>query len=404
MWLRQYNMTRWNIARSTVMRRRPLRGFSMVELMVAMTLFAMALGGLFPILIEYSRQIQRLEKCGAQTGRYASSVVGGSITWTFDETDNMYHSPANGNGEDGGFRYTKLPSYKYNQYAYPDQWHLMPADDPWMWKLGAPAVLVPDSPAALAASTGLTHTPYLRPFPYTTAGTMTWILDDSTTALTTCGSYTETSGVWANGPASGGYLATSRRLVAGSGPAWAANWTFTNVQPGWYQVWASWPDPILAPKPDPPNDMAVPSVVYQILDGAGGTISISSSGGINQQNTAYDVTDGGVNWYHLSWGTSSTHPAWVYIPLRDVAANYDGTKTDRNGRSVSIYKGDTIQVRIQVPSTATPGFITADGMKLVPMPKNTIKRSAPLAWTWSYVLGQPVRTVSGTVTVSNSGL
>jgi hypothetical protein len=375
----------------------------MVEVMVALTLFAMALGGMFPVLIAYSRQIHRLEKCGAQSGYVKLSTTGNTSTWTFG-TDTIYHSQATGTNEDGAYRYTKLPSHPFNQYAYPDQWNLMPADDPWMWKLGASAVLVPDKPSALPG----THTPYLRPFPFTTSattGSTTWILDDSNIAAVTAGSYTETSGAWMAGPVTG-YLTTSRRQAStGSDPKWAATWSFANVQPGWYQVRASWPDPTVTPKPPDPNDKALTNVMYCILDGSGGSITGSPALGIDQTDTMPDVIENGINWYTLTWGTATVAPrdTWIYIPLRDVPGNYTLT-TDQNGHQASVYKGDTIQVQIQVPAEATHGFVTADGMRLVPKARNTIKRPAPLAWTWTVSSGQPVRTVAGTVTLSNSDL
>lgn len=349
----------------------------------------MALSGLFPLLAEYSRQAQRLEKCSAQCGRWKATAG----VWTFDPRDDV-------------FNYTVLPNAAENQFAYPDQWHLVPADDPWMWKLGAAATLIPDDPDKLTNNTldSGSHVPYLRPFPYVNPTPAGLLADDSNPANTGSlyyGTYAETVGsAWINGPASGyGYMNTSRRHAAGTTASWAATWTFKNVQPGWYEVWVTWPDPNIDPKPSNPNDNAIANVTYRMLDGAG--TQIANDVQANQNAVPIGRTDGnGWVWTPLNWGVRVAYPYMIYIPKRDVDAN-KLTTADANGYSVSIYNGDTIQMQIQVPATPA-GFVTADGMILIPKTPNIIKRPNLNSTTWTYdaTHEQPQTTVSTTITVT----
>ena len=355
-------------------RRASLRGFSILELTVALTLFAMALSGLFPLLAEYSRQAQRLEKCSPQCGRWKG---------TFDPHDDV-------------FDYTKLPNATENQFAYPDQWHLVPADDPWMWKLGAAATLIPEDPDDLVNGT---HVPYLRPFPYVNPTPAGLLADDSNPANADYGAYAETVGsAWIIGPASGyGYMDTSRRHATGTTASWAAKWTFKNVQPGWYEVWVTWPDPNIDPPPSP-TDNAMANVTYRMLDGAG--TQIGNDVQANQNAVLTEPTYGGRAWTPLEWNVNPTYRSMIYIPKRDVVAN-KLTTADANGHSVSIYNGDTIQMQIYVPATPA-GFVTADGMILIPKTPNIIKRPSLNSTTWTYdaTHEQPQTTVSTTITVT----
>jgi len=372
-------------------RRSPLRGFSMIELTIALTLFAMALAGLFPLLFEYSRQAQHLEKCSPECGRWETTVDGvtKNVTWSYLDRDDR-------------FDFDELPNTKKNQYAYPDSWHLVPSDDPWMWKLGAGAVLVPDDPSELKVDYATSkHTPYLRPFSYvapTTAGLLTDDSNPANTATVSYGTYSETvSASWIAGPTTG-YMGASRRHEKVAAAFWAATWTFKNVQPGWYEVWVTWPSPTADPKPNNPNDNALSTVTYQMLDGDGTPIitvqadqSANPSGRLDGDNWA---------WTPLQCNVNASYPYWVYIPMRDVAAN-QLTTTDANGHTVAIYNGDTIKVQIQVPASPA-GFVTADAMKLVPKTPNVIKRGTEMVRTWSYdsVNQCPQNTLSATVTVT----
>lgn len=367
-------------------RRLPPRGFSILEFIVAMTLFGFVLAGLFPLLAKYSQQVQRLEKCSPLSGRWKQNT---DKTWTFPSTDPNYDT-------------AKMPSAPENRYSYPDQWNLVPADDPWMWKLGAAASLVPDLPPN-------THTPYLRPFPYTAPAAATLIADDSITATdhATYGYFAATAGSsWSDGPTSGDLNTSKRHAAATLLDSWAATWTFKYVQPGWYHVYVRWPSKDDPPIPPDPNHTPRTDVAYQILDPGNPTTAVYSVlAGVDQSVPPVGITYESLVWKPISWTTSSTGYAvgssdatLIYIPKRDVTDNFT-TTTDANGHSVRVYKGDTIKVQIQVPVPANSGFITADGMRLVAKP-NKIVRSTPLTRTWSSDGTTEVKTVTATVTVT----
>jgi prepilin-type N-terminal cleavage/methylation domain-containing protein len=322
--------------------RMPARGFSMLEIVVAMTLLGIALTGLFPLLATYSRQVQRLEKCSPQCGRWRSTKdATGTITWQpFERRDSNYD-------------YTKVPSAAANRNSYPDQWHLVPADDPWMWKLGAAASLVPDDPTQLTSDPTAdgTHEPYLRPFPYTVPTPSTLHADDDDDSNDA--PYKEDETGWIPGPVTGD-LGDSRRHPASGTPSWAATWTFTSVQPGWYEIKAIWPNPADGTSPAP-DVGATSAAVYRLVDGNNDPIQDKNY--IEVQGSANQTESFG------TWNVIMT----AYIPKRAANGN----------------NGDTVKVQIQVPPVGA-GFITADGMQLVAKPLNKIVRADPLAWTWSY--------------------
>jgi prepilin-type N-terminal cleavage/methylation domain-containing protein len=345
-------------------RRTRRRGFSMLEFLVAMTIFGIALAGLFPLLAKYSLHAQRLEKCSAESGRWEQDAT--KKTWTFLPRDPRYAEFSN-----NYYNYQKLPSDQTNQYSYPDQWNLVPADDPWMWKLGAAASLVPDDPSGLTV-TGGTHRPYFRPFPYAaspTPGPPGLVAD--TVQADNCYSEGDDMG-WIDGLPSV-YKGNSRLHASGSTQSWAATWTFTNVQPGWYDIMATWPYPTAAPEP-PTDGMAARNTIYQLLDGGGAVLKTSAS--VDQS-----VAPVGTSLDNAVWQTIMT----AYIKKRDINVN----------------NGDTVRVQIQVPALGS-GFITADGMRLVAKTPNNIARPGPLVWSWSSDGQQVTRQVTATVTVTKN--
>jgi prepilin-type N-terminal cleavage/methylation domain-containing protein len=371
----------------------PPAGFSMAECVAAMAILGIALSGLFPILVEYSRQVQRLEKCSPQCGRWISSVnSSGRVTWgAFQPRDPQY-------------QYGLLPDAAANQFTYPDNWQLVPADDPWMWKLGAAACAVPNDFNTLTASGG-PYVPYLRPFPFNDMARL--IADDSNppTSSQSClyhgygtcvdehGSQSWTTWTVVSGY---GYFGSCQRHASSGTPGQpAATWTFTNVRPGWYEVWATWPNPGTGPTPTGDSSPTA-TAEYQLVDGTGTTIRdvvVTQQNAAAGQQFSDDATNS--NWQkivskvYLKQQSESGVPADYVSPASSV--------TDANGHvPVGAYTGDTITVRLLFPPTGT-GFITADGLRLVAKP-NTITRSTPLTWTWN---SQQINTtVTATVTVS----
>ncbi len=290
----------------------PPGGFSMLEFMVAMVILGIALAGFYPLAIQHSKQVKKLEDCNPQTGRYTGN------NWT-------YGSDPLG--------------------QYPDQWYLNPSSDAWAQKLGAAALL---SSGTTAATTPLPV------YAYDSLLKTHMILADNSTG----GYYSESESDWIAGPATG-YLSTSRRHSAGTAGSAAsggyAKWTFMNVPPGWYVVEAAWPDPIAAPLPqkDAVDEAATSSACYAIYDyNAGGgqeqlwlgirdqTVALNAA---NQ--TAYDLDlYGGVYWKPIKT---------IYVQQLSAGPN-------------------TVEVRLMsqaqgLDGVAAAGFTTADAVRLVPI-------------------------------------
>ena len=103
----------------------PRGGYSMLELVVALAVLGIALAGLFPLAVQYSRQVKKLEGCNPQTGR-----------WQYANNNWTYRSDSLG--------------------QYPDQWYLNRSADTWAQKTGGehcpgdqPAVRSADASALL---------------------------------------------------------------------------------------------------------------------------------------------------------------------------------------------------------------------------------------------------------------
>ena len=149
------------------------RGFSMLEMIVAMVVLGIALAGLLPLAIQHSRQVKTLEGCNPQTGRWRCAEG----IWT-------YGSDSLG--------------------QYPDQWYITPSSDAWAKKLCAAALLS----SGTASSTSIAPLPiYVND---STLNANTILADNSTS-----GYYGESDSNWLDGPAIG-YLGNSRRYSAGT--------------------------------------------------------------------------------------------------------------------------------------------------------------------------------------------
>ena len=343
------NNHRWRVQTG---RRASSRGFSMLEFMVAMIVLGIALTGLFPLLVHYSRQVQQLENCTPQSGR-----------WT-QPNNNKAH-----NFDRAWTYYPHDPSSITTQQC-PDQWYLAPSSDPWMWKLGAAASRQRSSPTFPANilpssysqnSFAIAYLPSHSPSPPDPS-----LVAYPGSSPVQTSSYGESDAGWISGPP--GYRNNSRRHPSASSSAWAATWTFTNVQPGWYVVEATWPDPALGPVPPSPDDSATASLVhYQILDAAQHPV-------VDKNN---QPIQGAANQTRLPSGDT-----WDSVNWQPIMTAY-------------VRNAGAIQVGLQVPTT--PGFVAADGMRLVPV-ANQVSRSVPLRWTVDAATG--AKTVTADVTVT----
>jgi hypothetical protein len=137
--------------------------FSFLEVQVAFVLLGIALAGLFPLVVIYSRQLRNME------GRFSPGTT----------------------------------------------YYLAPPSDPWARKLGAAAQLTQQDPGAAASPPVL-------------------VIDNAD------GGYSESGAGWQSETNPNAFQGTDRTHPAGTGTNMAA-WQFTGLQPGWYDVRATWP-------------------------------------------------------------------------------------------------------------------------------------------------------------------
>ena len=276
----------------------------MLELIVALTVLGIALAGLFPLAVQYSRQVKKLEDCNPQTGR-----------WGYNDGQKKYT--------------TYAPSDPLGKY--PDQWYLNPSSDAWAQKLCA-AALLSDGAAPMAAT----------PAPNYDSTTRTVFADDSTSGY--FGFYPDNSGWTA---ASVGYADTCWHHASGTATGAYACWTFKNVPFGRYVVEAIWPDPtgVTLTKRDGSTEGPTLSACYAIYDyGADGNA-------ISSQPSWQGVC--GQPALNASNGDFSGGYYWMPITTAYV-------------RSTSA-PGGANTVEVHLMSTATSGFTTSDAVRLVPV-------------------------------------
>ncbi len=315
----------------------PRGGYSMLELVVALAVLGIALAGLFPLAVQYSRQVKKLEGCNPQTGR-----------WQYANNNWTYRSDSLG--------------------QYPDQWYLNRSADTWAQKLGASAAL-----ATSPLSAPLTPLPSYDP-------TTNTILADNSTA----GYYSETdSANWLDGPTAG-YLGNSRRHSAGTVgmPASGdyATWTFNNLPPGWYIVEATWPDPSVGPFPqtDGVDQSPTSSACYSIYD--------NDANGVQEQLWQYFYDQTMVlNQANQTACNLDSFAGVYWMPIKTVYVHKQTVGT-----------ANTVEVRLMSQAqwpvgTFQFGFTTADAVRLVPI-GNTL--------TPTLAQSSGGQTAGGTVSVS----
>ncbi len=175
-------------------------------------------------------------------------------------------------------------------------YYLAPSPDPWARKLGAGAALALTPPAPLPPP------PIL-------------VLDNADAG------YSEQGSGWTAEARSDAYCGGNRYHAAGTG-ANTASFLFTGLQPGWYQVWATW---------SPGSDRA--------------------------RNAPFTVRDGAV--------VRGTFLVKQQVPPRD------GVYGDRPWDCLGLapLDGTTLEV---VLSDQADGRVIADGVRLVPV-RNTVR-------------------------------
>jgi prepilin-type N-terminal cleavage/methylation domain-containing protein len=172
------------------------RGFTLLELVVALVVLGIALTGLFPLMVVHSRALESLELRYTDTG---------------NQHDNWY-CPV-------------LPPDKtaFGVIAREDygNWYLIPSADPWARKLGTMATLSRQTPTAPSVAS---------------------IDDDEDLANN---DYAETGSGWTEEANPQAFQGDRRRHAPATGTMPPpeidyAVWTFTIANPGYYQVLATW--------------------------------------------------------------------------------------------------------------------------------------------------------------------
>jgi prepilin-type N-terminal cleavage/methylation domain-containing protein len=198
----------------------PRRGFTLLEFVVALLLFGMAMSGLFPLVVMYSRALEVLEQRPSQLSGHRSAGV----------DDNAYRlaNPAEWY-QVGAAPYTRTDSQP-NAGDWVHKWYLVPCSDSasrgsnvWARKLGACASI------RYRAPTGTIEEPVDVP---TTAEITVW---DAGVA----GHYSQSlDPSWTDyAPTPGAYGDNQRRPDPGK--VGTATWTFNDVAAGWYRVEAT---------------------------------------------------------------------------------------------------------------------------------------------------------------------
>jgi prepilin-type N-terminal cleavage/methylation domain-containing protein len=188
------------------------RGFTLLELTVALLLFGIAMSGLFPLVVMYSRVLKSLEQrpkpLSVDTDSYAYRVANPT------EWHQVPATPAAPNSGEWVRRW----------YLVPASDGLAPSSDAWARKLGA------DASVNLVTPANPTEVSLAEP---TTADVTAW---DAEVGV----HYSDSADpAWTDDDpaATGAYRGNQRHPAAGN--VATATWTFTGVVAGWYRVEAT---------------------------------------------------------------------------------------------------------------------------------------------------------------------
>ena len=199
------------------------RGFTLLEFIVALLLFGIAMSGLFPLVVMYSRVLESLEQRPSQLSLHRKADVDGN-TYRGDNPTEWYQV-----GTPPYVRTDEQP----NSGDWVHKWYLVPSSDTastasevWARKLGTSASIQYKSPAsppiveALAEPTKPTNP------------------DPNALDAGPGSNYAESEPAWTDEPSLDA-LGQSQRHAPGGAPA-SARWSFNVVDAaGWYQLQAT---------------------------------------------------------------------------------------------------------------------------------------------------------------------
>ncbi len=236
------------------------RGFSLLEFVVAMVVFSVALTGLLPLLTILSRDLQPLRKQGAPGGY-------GCFT------------PA----RDGN---TTGSNLIYQQHS----WYLAPYTDPWVRKLGASAA------AATTPPSGVSPTPIQSPVVFQYA-----YGPGGPTAQDGPGTFVAV-GSWVYQPNGAGITNYyyDQAPVAPATTTDNATWTLNVTTAGWYSIQASWPADFCTTNPG----YTLETVQYAVTNNGTpvtNNAGVSSPFSVDQtQGPSTGISDGVNVWWNVT--------------------------------------------------------------------------------------------------------
>jgi prepilin-type N-terminal cleavage/methylation domain-containing protein len=268
------------------------RGFTLLEFVVAMLVFSVALSGLFPLLAILTRDLQPLRTPGAPGGY-------GCFT------------PA----RDGN---TTGSNLVYQQHI----WYLTPDPDPWVRKLGASATA-----ACTAPSSGVSPIPIQSAVVFQYAYTPGGQTPQDGLGTFTC------AGSWTYQPSGSGITSyyCDAAPVAPLTTTDSATWNLTVITAGWYAIQASWPAAFCATNPG----TSLESVSYAVVNN--GTPVAGSPFAVDQtQGAGTGISDGVSTWWNVT-GPVYLQPGPVVVtlgvpssPLSNCCVLADGIRIVRN--------------------------------------------------------------------------
>jgi prepilin-type N-terminal cleavage/methylation domain-containing protein len=192
------------------------RGFTLLEFIVALLMFGIAMSALFPLVVMYSRVLESLEQRPNQLSFHRSAGVDGR-DYRVAHPLEWYQVPTGPGAPNAG-------EWVHRWYLVPSSDSAARTADAWARKLGASASIKYFSP------TGTLEEPLAEP---TQANIIAWDAVGGTTAY-----YVETpQDGWSDEAPAAAWNGNQRRQPPGL--AATAAWLFTVPDDGWYRIEAT---------------------------------------------------------------------------------------------------------------------------------------------------------------------
>jgi len=299
-------------------------GFTLLEFVVALLLFGIAMSGLFPLVVMYSRVLELLEQRPTKLSfhRTNDATYGDNNEYRITNFTTKWYKV--------GTAPNTTPNTEPNFGEWVHKWYLVPSSDgasqasnAWARKLGASASV------RFAVPTNRTEEPLAEP----TKADIT-VVDDGAAAYV--------AGDWVL-DASGGFQGNRHRHAHSAAPPPTsdekATWTFPQVASGWYQVQATW---------TPLGDQAT-DVSYTLYDN-GTSLAATFPVASQNQQVAPTLNDGGVLWQPLKIAYFPS--GFVSVTLSAVSATNSTAYVNADGMRL-------VRCSVQITSLTPPTTETA---------------------------------------------